>query len=314
MKTQLPRIIGALAVVAAACIYALTFVLHEGEGALTVRLGNPVRVLAAPADAGLHFSWPWPIEKVYRYDLRERIHRGGLEEVTTADEQLLVAGGFVLWRVNDPRKFHEAVAGKESAADALIDGMLRHGVKEVLARQPYASLARARSPVAGGGGAGKLREIEEEIARVAGAPLAAFGIEVDDAGFHQLVLPEKAAEGVFAQMRQAKDADAAQVQSEGDVQARKLKAEAQREYERILADGRTKAGEITAKARAEAAGVLAAVEDKDLVMFLDRLTALEELFTGTTTIVWNLDTPPLDLLKELIRKEPRGADAREEPK
>ena len=71
---------GALAVVAAALIYAVTFVLHEGEGALTVRFGSPVRVLAAPRDAGGHLAWPWPIEKVYRYDMRERIFQGDLEE------------------------------------------------------------------------------------------------------------------------------------------------------------------------------------------------------------------------------------------
>jgi membrane protease subunit HflC len=312
VRTQLPRILGALAVVAAALIYAVTFVLHEGEGALTVRFGSPVRVLAAPRDAGVHLAWPWPIEKVYRYDMRERIFEGALEEAGTADGQLVVAGVFVLWRVGDPRAFHEAVMGREPAAETLIGGALRSGVNDALARHRYASLTHAPPAAQGDGAAGELGRIEAEIARMLKEPLRAYGIDVVDAGFRQLVLPEKAAEGVFAQMRGAKDGDAARVQSEGDAQARKIKAEAQRDYERSLADARTMAGEITAKARAEAAGVLAAVDNKELLAFLDRLTALEELFAGPTTIVWDLHTPPLDLLKELMRTDAAGAAGTEE--
>jgi membrane protease subunit HflC len=312
VKTRLPRILGASAVVAAAAIYAVTFVLHEGEGALSVRFGSPVRVLAAPRDAGVHLTWPWPIEKVYRYDMRERIFEGGLEEASTADGQLVVAGVFVLWRVGDPRAFHEAVMGREAAAEPLIGGALRSGVNDVLARHRYAALTQAPPAQSGGGAAGELEKIETEIARLLREPLGAYGIEIVAAGFHQLVLPEKAAEGVFAQMRQAKERDAARIQSEGDAQARKIKAEAQRDYERSLAEARTRAGEIAAKAKAEAAGVLAAVDNKDLLAFLDRLTALEEVFAGPTTIVWDLNTPPLDLLKELAPAGAGGAAGTEE--
>ena len=60
MKQKIPPIICAVTVVLIGLIYAMTFVVHEGQGALEVTFGRPTDTLLAPADTGIHFRWPRP--------------------------------------------------------------------------------------------------------------------------------------------------------------------------------------------------------------------------------------------------------------
>ncbi len=295
MKQQLPRILGACLVAAVVLIYAMTFVVHEGQGALVETFGSVEPVVGT----GVHVVWPWPIQKVYRYDLRERLYTGDRLSVTTNDGQLLVAQPFCLWKIVDPAAFRNAVAGSEERAEDLIAGPLARGVNNAFARHPFSDIVRAGSdgddrPRWG------LRTIEGDAKTTLATSLTGYGIDVADVGFCQLVLPAGATKGVFEQMREAKERDAARLESKGKARAEEIRAQAERVFQEGLREARTRAGQTVAAAHAAVAAMLSKAGDKDLLLELEKLEALKNLFAnGDTTIVWDPRMPPLDILEEL---------------
>jgi modulator of FtsH protease HflC len=293
MKTHAPRILGGLVVAVIILVYALTFVVREGEGAVVETLGKATSVLRSPQDAGVHLAWPWPIQKVHRYDLRQRLTEGDLLEISTADGQLLVAGAFVLWRIDDPLAFQKAVGGNASRVEELIAGPLRNGMNAAFGRHRFAEIVNAEEAAAG---PATLRAIEREILTAVASEGTRLGIAIDELGFHQLVLPAQATEAVFEQMRDAKEGDAARLEAMGKAMAEKIKAEAELEYQQELEKAKAAATETIAAAHAEAAKKLGSVANPEVLVFLDKVDALKELMGGKTTLVLDPTVSPFDLL------------------
>jgi len=308
VREKLPRTAGVVCVVLVVVIYIFTFSVREGEGVLVETFGKVTRVLKSPEASGIHFSWPWPIQKIRRYDLRERVMAAPLNEVSTADNQLLVVQPFVLWRIEDPAAFREAVGAEVKRAEDLIAGPLLNGVNNVFARHAFREFVDTQGK--GTTGPNVLSRMEEEITRTVAADVAQYGIAVAGVGFEQLVLPAEATKGVFEQMREAKERDAAQLENRGKAEADRIRAQARLAYERKIQEAETEAGKIVAAAHATAAGLLSGVKEKDLLLTIDAVNTLKELFADNTTIVFDPTTPPLDLLLKV--KEAPGKAGEEE--
>ena len=308
-KEKLPRTAGAACVVLVVVVYIFTFSVREGEGVIVETFGKVSRVLKSPQDSGIHFSWPWPIQKIRRYDLRERVMSGELNEISTADNQLLVVQPFVLWRIEDPAAFREAVGGQEKRAEDLIAGPLLNSVNNVFARhafREFVDTSGGKTP-----GPDALSRMEEEITRTVAADVAQYGIAVSKVGFEQIVLPAEATKGVFEQMRQTKERDAAQLENRGKAEADQIRAQAQLAYERKIQEAETEAGKIVAEAHAAAAELLRGIKDRDLLLTIDAVNTLKELFADKTTIVFDPTTPPLDILLKVRETVGEGGKEKE---
>ena len=48
---------------------------------------------------GLYFRLPWPIQKVYVYDKRLRLHESRLEQIQTEDNKSVVVSAYLAWRI-----------------------------------------------------------------------------------------------------------------------------------------------------------------------------------------------------------------------
>ena len=81
-----------------------SFQLNQTEVAVVTTFGRP----AVVTEPGLHFRWPFPFQKVYRFDKRIRCYEGSsgkLEETVTSDGHNIIVGIYVNYRISDVAKF-----------------------------------------------------------------------------------------------------------------------------------------------------------------------------------------------------------------
>ena len=121
MKKNLTVMVFGLLIASLFILMQLLVIVREGEVAVITQLGRPVRSLT---EAGLYKRWPWPVQRVYRYDNRVRTLQGSFEEALTADGKNILIALFAGWRIEDPVKFLERVGTVEQAETSL-DGLLR---------------------------------------------------------------------------------------------------------------------------------------------------------------------------------------------
>src|SRR5512138_2458268 len=75
------------------------FQVRKSEVVVVTRFGNPTRDVV---DAGPHLKWPWPIERVHRFDQRVQNFEDRFTESMTRDSFNLLAAVYVGWRITDP--------------------------------------------------------------------------------------------------------------------------------------------------------------------------------------------------------------------
>ena len=81
-----PTMLLGLVVAAILLVAVFSYQLNQTESAVVTTFGRPTEV----TEPGLHFRWPFPFQRIYRFDHRIRCFEGGagkLEETMTADGQ-----------------------------------------------------------------------------------------------------------------------------------------------------------------------------------------------------------------------------------
>ena len=98
-------------------LYAMVTVkVREGHSELITQFGEPVRVIEHP---GLYMKLPWPIQASTSIDRRRRLFETKQTEMLTKDKRNVVLLSFVLWSVEEPLAFYQAVGTMESAEEKL---------------------------------------------------------------------------------------------------------------------------------------------------------------------------------------------------
>ncbi len=82
MKRNPTLMLFGLLIIALFALMQLLFIVREGDVAVVTQLGRPVRALT---EAGLYRRWPWPIQRVHRFDHRLQSLEGPLEQAQTRD-------------------------------------------------------------------------------------------------------------------------------------------------------------------------------------------------------------------------------------
>src|SRR5690242_20830316 len=88
-----------LAVIAA--LMLTTFQVRQSETAVVTTWGK----LTRSCEPGLHFKWPWPIEKVYKIDGRIQNFEDRFTEDYTGDNNNLVTTVYVGWSITNAIDF-----------------------------------------------------------------------------------------------------------------------------------------------------------------------------------------------------------------
>ncbi len=289
MKRNVLLTIIGLLVAALFILLQVVFTVREGEVVVVTTFGKPERALAEP---GLYQRWPWPVQRLYRYDNRTHVVEGPFEETLTADGKNILVAVYAGWKIARPIEFLTGV-GTAEQAERNLDGMLRHHKSAVLGQYPFGSLVNVE--------AGQLRfeEIEQKMLAAAQPEAdARYGITLEFLGIRKIGLPEAITEKVFERMRAERTEIAERYRSEGEGEAIKIRAEAESQRDQILARAEADAKRIRAEGDAKAAEHYQVfAEDPELAMFLLKLETMEQTLKDKATLVLSADTEPYDLLR-----------------
>lgn len=250
--------------------------LDAREVAVVTQLGAPVRTLQEP---GLVFRAPWPIEDVVRFDRRSRLLQVPATEMLTKDKKNLVVEPFVVWRVQDPKLFLEAVGTPEGAETQLSDLAVSR-IAASLGQREFTDLMAVRdAPVPM-----LSAELRADVAALARQRL---GVEVVDLRLRTLGLPLQNERSIYDRMRAERLRTANQYRSEGEEKASAIRAEADRQATELLAQAEQDAATLEAQAEATAARLYAEAfaKDPELYRLLRELEAFGAIADEDTTWV-----------------------------
>lgn len=272
---------------------ALLFVfqVRQSEIAVVTTFNKPTRTVQEPG--GPYWKWPWPIQKVYKFDQRIQNYEDKITEDLTADELLLVTQLYVGWRITNAEVFFPRFAGGSvSQAEKVLEGMVSSAKRAVIGKHRLSDFVSADQPV-------KFAQVEGEILDTLKAQLKAnsYGMDVEFVGIKKLGLPEAVTQSVFDRMKSERNVLSSQSQYQGEAEAQKIRAAADREAAEKLANATAEAQRIQGLGEADAAQILPVFQqDPELASFLLRLEALKGSLNDRTTLIFDQNTSPFDLL------------------
>src|ERR1041385_121712 len=290
-KNTLTLIIGALLILLFA-VLLFVYQVRTTQVAVVTTFGKSTRDVTEP---GAYLKLPWPVQKVYYFDIRVQNFEDKLSEGLTSDSINLITTVYVGWRITDPKTFFPKFpGGSVIEAQKRLEGVLRTYEKAVLGKHPMSDFVSATDNGA------KLSAIEKEIFDAVQTQLreSNYGLEIEFLGIKKLELPESVTQSVFERMTSERQILISKSQNEGEAEAAKIRSAADRKAAEMLAAADGTALEIRGKGEAEAAKSLPVFQQNpQLANFLFRLSALEESLKNRSTLIFDQQTPPFDLFK-----------------
>lgn len=285
-----PTMLLGLVVAAILLVAVFSYQLNQTESAVVTTFGRPTEV----TEPGLHFRWPFPFQRIYRFDHRIRCFEGGagkLEETMTADGQNILVGIYVNFRIQDVKQFFITLENMTKAEDQL-NSWMRGYKNAAFGRYKFSQVVNTDPKLM------KLNEIQEEIKKNLVQISKPYGLEIISVGINTINVPKAISEKVFDRMIQERQRAAAQFLAQGNSRAEKIRIDADREKAITLANAEAQAKEIRAQGDAEAAKYYAVFkENPELAEFLRKLDSLRQIMKGRTTLVLDTNVAPFDLFK-----------------
>ena len=285
-----PTMLLGLVVAAILLVAVFSYQLNQTESAVVTTFGRPTEV----TEPGLHFRWPFPFQRIYRFDHRIRCFEGGagkLEETMTADGQNILVGIYVNFRIQDVKQFFITLENMTKAEDQL-NSWMRGYKNAAFGRYKFSQVVNTDPKLM------KLNEIQEEIKKNLVQISKPYGLEIVSVGINTINVPKAISEKVSDRMIQERQRAAAQFLAQGNSRAEKIRIDADREKAITLANAEAQAKEIRAQGDAEAAKYYAVFkENPELAEFLRKLDSLRQIMKGRTTLVLDTNVAPFDLFK-----------------
>lgn len=287
---HVPTLLLGLAVAAILLIAVFSFQLNQTETAVVTTFGRPAQV----TEPGLHFRWPFPFQRIYRFDKRIRSFEGGagkLEETTTSDGHNILVGIYVDFKIGNVEKFFVTFENITNAEDQL-NSWMRSAKNAAFGQYRFNQIVNTDPAQM------KLTEIQNRIKEELIRKTSGYGLEILRVGINTINVPKTVSEKVFARMIAERKLVADKYIAEGNSEARKIRIEADSASTIRLADAEAKAKEIRAEGDVEAAKSYEIFQkNPELAKFLRKLDSLREIMRGRTTMVIDTNTAPFDLLK-----------------
>ena len=271
-------------------IAVFSYQLNQTESAVVTTFGSP----AAVTDPGLHFRWPFPFQKIYKFDHRIRCFEGGsgkIEETMTADGQNILVGIFINYRISAVEKFFRTLEDMTKAEERL-NSLMRSAKNATFGQYKFTQVINTKPELM------KLNEIQDRIKAALEKDTAEYGIEIVSVGINTINVPERITDKVFDRMIEDRKLVADRYLAEGTVRASEIRNDADQKKAVMLAKAEAEAREIRAQGDAEAATFYAVFrENPELAEFLRKLDSLRLIMRNQTTLVLDTNVAPFDLLK-----------------
>ena len=267
------------------------FQVRKTEVAVVTTFGKATRPITEP---GPYWKWPWPVQKVYKFDQRTHVSEGKFEQVLTSDGYSLLISVYVGWKISQPDLFFPRFAGSTNRAEESLEGIVRNAYSGIVGKHPFSHFISTEEKNL------KFAEIEQEmLARVqADAKGNNYGIDITFLGIRRLGLPESVTKLVFERMESEREVLVTRIRSDGERQASDIRERANYESSKLLTDAEAQAQKILGEGEKEAARSFEVFkQEPNLAIFLLKLKALEQFLQNRTTLILDQNTSPLDLLR-----------------
>jgi membrane protease subunit HflC len=296
-KNLLTIVIGAVLVV----IFALllfVFQVRQSEVAVVTTFGKPVQNITEP---GAYFKWPWPIQRVYKFDKRVQNFEDKFSQTLTADNNNLIVTIYTGWEISDAKEFYPKFLGSVPAAQRALESMMRNAKNAVIASHNLSDFVNSDPQQL------KFDAIEDEIKAEVQSELSTnnYGIQLDFLGFKKIELPESVTATVFQRMTAERTAIINSLQFAGVAEATKIKSAADRQAAGVINNAIADATRIRGEGEAAAAQVLPVFQQNpELANYLLRIDALKQSLNQRSTLIFDERTPPFDLFQNLPANPP----------
>ncbi|MDT8391621.1 MAG: protease modulator HflC [Lentisphaeria bacterium] len=276
------------------------FQVRETEYAIIRRFGKPrtTRIDGAEAvkvyKAGLHARLPF-VDEVWKHDSRWQcyeLRKGQLEQMQTKDDYQIILTTFVVWRIGDPYIFSTAIKTTDKAEEAVSE-LVRNSRTNSIGKYTLSQLINIdKSHI-------KITDLERDtLTGVQDIALQKYGIEIKHVGIKHIGFPEQVTQKVFERMRTDRQRRANNYRSDGERDAKKIRAAANERVQEILANAHAEATRIRGEGdQAAAESYKVFRQNPELAAFLRKLEALRKTMGGKTTLIFDTETPPYDLLR-----------------
>ena len=275
----------------------ISFQVSETECALVMTFGEPKKEITEP---GFYWRWPAPIQTLVKYDARPRIYEGVMEETSTKGSEPIIVSTYIVWKIDQPRKFREAVRD-EAGAQKVLKGRLKDAQSKVIGQHYFNDFVNTDPAKI------KFSEIETQMLEYLAEPVKqAYGIEITAVGIKQLKISDKVTEDVFARMSADRKRKTDLTIAQGKTEAMKIRTDTDAKRTELLASADAQAKAIRGSGDAEAAQYYKLLkEDPEFAMFLREIEALKKILKERATVVLPADTEPFKLLREMPNITPK---------
>lgn len=275
-----------------------SFQVRETEAALVMTFQKaPDAPITEP---GWYFKWPPPIQWVHKFDTRLRVLEAEVGETTTSGKVPIIVNTYIVWKIADPLRYHNAVETVRKA-ERMLREQINATQNSVIGRHSFGEFVNSDPSKI------KFQEIEAEmLADLKGDVLKNYGIEVKTLGIKQLKISETNTAKVFERMKSERARVAETTISLGNTEAARIRKDAALKRNELIAAAEARAKAIRGQGDAEAAKYYKMLEeDPEFAMFLRKIEVAKTTLAENTTIIIKADTEPFDLLRHSPKLTPK---------
>jgi membrane protease subunit HflC len=290
MKRNLTFVVGAI-LIAIFIMLLFVFQVRTTEVAVVTTFGKATRPLTEP---GPYLKWPWPIQRVHKFDKRVHNFETKLEQVFTSDRYSLLVMVYTGWQISKPEVFFPKFNGSIKQAEESLEGLIRNASSGVAGQHAFSHFISTEEKEL------KFAQIEQEILERIQADAGGYGITNRFIGIKKLELPESVTESVFERMKSARQVQENEIKFEGQRLADNIRSQANLESAKVLAEADATSTTLRGLGERKAAESFEVYkQEPDLANFLLNLNGIEQLLKEKTTLILDEGTPPLDLLRKV---------------
>ncbi len=289
MKRHVGLIVLALLVLIGLLVYTVSYVVDETtDFAVVTTFGKVAYVVDGKKDPGLHFKWPWPIQRLTKYDYRQHVLVAPFRQIQIDGKYNITATVFCTWKIDDPEVFYRRKKTLEGA-DEVLRSQLNSKLTGVFGSVRMGELVNTDPKKM------RLTEIEAEIKKQLVTTLRdEYGIEVINVGIQSLGLPESVSSAVITAMTEERGKEISRYQAAGKATADAIVGRATAARDKILAFARRKAGDIETQGEAKAAEAYAEFrEAPEFSMFLRSVESMRVSLKDRTVFLLDPTTMPI---------------------
>jgi len=235
------------------------------EKAVLFRLGEIVRTDIQP---GLHFKTPF-INNVRKFDGRILTLDVEPERFLTVEKKNVIVDSFVMWRIDDVRRFYTAVLGDERNARQRLEQIVKDGMRGLFSKRTVNEVV-----------SGERSTIMKDLVADASTQAEEIGIQIVDIRVKRVDLPAEVSNSVFRRMQAERARVAKEFRSQGAEEAEKIRADADRQRQVLIAEAYSEAEQIRGQGDATAAEIYASAygADEDFYGFFRSMQAYRQSF------------------------------------